>query len=395
MNARLGVLVSAALVGLIGTAFSQMKTIEPTTVVLPKDQINLRRINLAANARVQGTIEPPMLFGQSQIWRYGNDGTYAFQFFGEGNFVASFWGDQGMMAGGRNAALTGPAYYGPWNDNVADPNACVYQVDILLFAPAANANAMLEVGLRNYNGTFGSNPFGSQPLLWTSGSLNLGAVAAGDILYVSIPVDADGLGNPLVMGKGVFLEVRQLVGAGWIISNALPGNVWSEPGMSGFTRQADGFDYVWGTSMIGNLAWGVRGTHNVVIQLDHSGLAPRSQPGDPMLLAFDQDNDGVEEGWRKNTISVDYTTAGFTTRYDSYVDQQGVVTLPVNTAVVTGLTLRRMDNGLGVSFAVAGNATLCEFLFGAAEIIWGDVNGDGIVDDTDLAVVLTNFGASE
>ncbi|NUL83187.1 MAG: hypothetical protein HUU60_10755 [Armatimonadetes bacterium] len=393
MKARFSLMVSAALVGLVGTAFSQIQEIAPEVVTLNKDQINIRRINLSPNAGIQGDLRPPVLFSNSTIWKQADDGTYSFTYFADTNWATTAWGDHGQLAGGLNAAGTGRAYFGPWS--VTSPVACVYEVDVLLFAPVAVGNVAINLRLRNWNGTSADDPFVSSVVLWESGVLNLGPAAAGDILYVTVPVPPTNGDVPLPLTKGFLMELNSIVGAGWIISNGTPGNVHLEPGRCTFRRQTPAGAFTFTTSMVGSFAYALRGTHNVVLQLDHSALAERAQPIDPFIAGFDQDNDGVEEGMRKNMVQAEYVTAGFTTRYDSYVDEQGLMTLPVDLATVTGLNIRRMDNGLGVSFAVSGSVTLCDFLFGSAEIIWGDVNGDGVIDDIDLAVVLTNFGASE
>ena len=87
----------------------------------------------------------------------------------------------------------------------------------------------------------------------------------------------------------------------------------------------------------------------------------------------------------------------FTSRFTTYLDENGRFTLPVSNEIAS-ITVRRWDNGLKVTFnrpAGGWSTDVCNPTVDSQTMIFGDVNGDGIIDDADLLTVLFGFGSSE
>jgi hypothetical protein len=67
-------------------------------------------------------------------------------------------------------------------------------------------------------------------------------------------------------------------------------------------------------------------------------------------------------------------------------------------AEIASITVRRWDNGLKVTFnrpAGGWSTDPCSPTVDSQQMTFGDVNGDGIIDDADLLTVLFGFGSSE
>ena len=87
----------------------------------------------------------------------------------------------------------------------------------------------------------------------------------------------------------------------------------------------------------------------------------------------------------------------FTSRFTTYLDENGRFTLPVTNGIAS-ITVRRWDNGLKVTFnrpAGGWSTDVCNPTVESQQMTFGDVNGDGIIDDADLLAVLFGFGSSE
>jgi hypothetical protein len=151
----------------------------------------------------------------------------------------------------------------------------------------------------------------------------------------------------------------------------------------------------------------IRGTHNFVGQLDLSALAGQAKPKDLWDFEFDADGpsdpdgDGVEEGLRRNIVDVTVTNDAatpFSSRFTTYIDENGRFTLPVD-AAISQIKVRRWDNALAATFtrpAAGWSLDPCDPTdAGSDTVLFGDVNGDGTIDDGDLLAVLFNFGAGE
>ncbi len=143
----------------------------------------------------------------------------------------------------------------------------------------------------------------------------------------------------------------------------------------------------------------VRGTHNFVGRIDPSALAERARPNNPWLFELTTPDDPVEKALRRNIVDVEVNNdfGNFTSRFTTYIDEYGQFTLPLN-ANIASLTVRRWDNALAVTFTRPDggwSSDPCNPTTANASLTFGDVNGDGIIDDADLLAVLFGFGSSE
>jgi hypothetical protein len=204
-----------------------------------------------------------------------------------------------------------------------------------------------------------------------------------------------------------------LANIGLLIANSTPGNVSMLPGR-GYFRAATpptAFTAVTGGFVFTGLPQGsfylaIRGTHNFAGTVDMGALSARAQPSDPLAFEFDDDptgdpDDGIEEALRRNIVDVEVVNdsgpTSFTSRFTTYLDENGRFTLPVTNAIAS-ITVRRWDNGLKVTFnrPDSGWSTdPCSPTVDTQQMTFGDVNGDGIIDDADLLTVLFGFGSSE
>ncbi|GIV07128.1 MAG: hypothetical protein KatS3mg017_0330 [Fimbriimonadales bacterium] len=144
----------------------------------------------------------------------------------------------------------------------------------------------------------------------------------------------------------------------------------------------------------------IRGKHNFVGTVDMSALNDRAKPSDPLAFEF-PDRDDAEEALRRNLVDVevvnDSVPTPFTSRFTTYLDENGRFTLPVSSAIAS-ITVRRWDNGLKAAFSRptdGWSVDVCNPTTASATMTFGDVNGDGIIDDADLLSVLFGFGSSE
>ncbi|MFN7162311.1 MAG: hypothetical protein ACK4NB_04550, partial [Fimbriimonadales bacterium] len=126
----------------------------------------------------------------------------------------------------------------------------------------------------------------------------------------------------------------------------------------------------------------------------------RAKPSDPLSFEF-ADTSDAEKALRRNLVDVEVVNDGgpqsFTSRFTTYLDENGRFTLPVDAAIAS-ITLRRWDNGLMVTFnrpAEGWSTDVCNPTTASATMTFGDVNGDGIIDDADLLTVLFGFGSGE
>jgi len=134
--------------------------------------------------------------------------------------------------------------------------------------------------------------------------------------------------------------------------------------------------------------------------IDMNALADRAKPSDPLDFEFDSATD-VEKALRRNLVDVEVVNDSgptpFTSRFTTYLDENGRFTLPVDAAIAS-VTVRRWDNGLAVTFnrpAGGWSTDVCAPTTASATMTFGDVNGDGIIDDADLLTVLFGFGNGE
>jgi len=199
---------------------------------------------------------------------------------------------------------------------------------------------------------------------------------------------------------------------GLLIANSTPDNVSMLPGR-GYFRAATpptAFTAVTAGSVFTGLPQGsfylaIRGTHNFAGTVDMGAPSDRAKPSDPLAFEFDDDatgdpDEGIEEALRRNIVDVEVVNDAatpFTSRFTTYLDENGRFTLPVTNGIAS-ITVRRWDNGLKVTFnrpAGGWSTDVCNPTVESQQMTFGDVNGDGIIDDADLLAVLFGFGSSE
>jgi hypothetical protein len=294
--------------------------------------------------------------------------------------------------------------------DITTPVACISEIDVLLVnaGTAPVTVSPLTLDIHPWNGIFGTGGGAAPPILTSSGTVTL---PAGSLVLLTFDVAAANNGNPLPVPKAFWVKLTAPFDTpttvGWIISNSTPGNTSYLPGRGYFRTDptATGGSVFSGLPQ-GSLAMAVRGTHNFVGQLDLSALADRAKPKDLWDFEFDADGpsdpdgDGVEEGLRRNLVDVTLTndSGGFSSRFTTYIDENGRFTLPVD-AAISQIKVRRWDNALAATFTRpdAGWSTdpCSPTDAGSVTVAFGDVNGDGTIDDGDLLAVLFNFGAGE
>jgi hypothetical protein len=237
-----------------------------------------------------------------------------------------------------------------------------------------------------------------------------------DIFLITVPVSPS-----LPVPKAFWVAATptanstiNLANIGLLIANSTPGNVSMLPGR-GYFRLATpptAFTAVTGGSVFTGLPQGsfylaIRGTHNFAGTVDMGALSARAKPSDPLAFEFDDDpqgdpDEGIEEALRRNIVDVEVVNDSdpqnpFTSRFTTYLDENGRFTLPVTNAIAS-ITVRRWDNGLKVTFdrpASGWSNDPCSPTVASQTMTFGDVNGDGIIDDADLLAVLFGFGSSE
>ena len=159
------------------------------------------------------------------------------------------------------------------------------------------------------------------------------------------------------------------------------------------------------TAPQGSFYLAIGGTHNFAGTVDMGALSGRAKPSDPLAFELDDDpagdpDEGIEEALRRNIVDVEVVNDAatpFTSRFTTYLDENGRFTLPVTNGIAS-ITVRRWDNGLKVTFnrpAGGWSTDVCNPTVESQQMTFGDVNGDGIIDDADLLAVLFGFGSSE
>ncbi len=338
------------------------------------------------------------------------------------------WNDAGggalgfvSFAGGRTIGddvvlLGGAPDPGQFGYDTSTPVARISEITFaLLSVDPTGGNLELRLDIHPWNGLSASAA---------------GAPIAGETLPLTIPPVSNPPGfaiflikvsvSPsLPVPKAFWVAVTPLNSTinlnniGLLIANSTPGNVSMLPGR-GYFRVATpptAFTAVTGGSAFIGLPQGsfylaIRGTHNFVGTVDMSALNARAKPSDPLAFEFDDDpqgdpDEGIEEALRRNIVDVEVVNDSdpqnpFTSRFTTYLDENGRFTLPVTNAIAS-ITVRRWDNGLKVTFDRAGgwSTDLRSPTVASQTMTFGDVNGDGIIDDADLLIVLFGFGSSE
>jgi hypothetical protein len=286
--------------------------------------------------------------------------------------------------------------------------ACISEIDVLLVnAGASDVTVDITLDIHPWTGIFGQGALASIFTMTATGV----TLPAGNLVLLTFDVASANNGNPLPVPKAFWVKLTAPFGTpttvGWIISNSTPGNTSFLPGRGYFrTDPTATGGLVFSGLPQGSLAMAIRGTHNFVGQLDLSALAGQAKPKDLWDFEFDADGpsdpdgNGVEEGLRRNLVDVTLTNAsgGFSSRFTTYIDANGRFTLPVD-AAISEIKVRRWDNALAATFtrpAAGWSLDPCDPTdAGSVTVLFGDVNGDGTIDDGDLLAVLFNFGAGE
>ncbi|MFN7019280.1 MAG: hypothetical protein ACK4RG_08440 [Fimbriimonadales bacterium] len=283
--------------------------------------------------------------------------------------------------------------------------ACLSEITVGVYLGAASAgDVTLRIKIYGWDGSIASTSQFPDPLnatgnlIWDSGDtpLNFGQLAAG-VYLLTVPVPN------VSVSKAIYIStiVSGLPANGGLIIAHGPGNVYLMPSRGDFRRKTQPARFVFTTATQGSFLINLRGKHNFVGQVDMSALSSRARPSNPFNQWLDADNDGVEEALRRNLVDVEVVNDSgplpFTSRFTTYLDENGRFTLPVDAAIAS-ITLRRWDNGLKVTFnrpAEGWSTDVCNPTTASATMTFGDVNGDGIIDDADLLTVLFGFGSGE
>jgi hypothetical protein len=292
----------------------------------------------------------------------------------------------------------------------AHPNsaACLSEITVGIYLGAASAgDVTLRVRIYGWDGSIATNSqypdplnvSGDANLIWDSGEtpLNYGSLQPGVyLLTVSVP--------NVSVSKALYIstQVGGLPTNGGLIIAHGPGNVYLMPSRGDYRRKNPSGRFVFTRATQGSFLINLRGRHNFVGQVDMSALSDRAKPKDPVDQWFDGDTDGVAEALRRNIVDVEVVNDSdpqnpFTSRFTTYLDENGRFTLPVSNEIAS-ITVRRWDNGLKATFnrpAGGWRTDPCSPTVASQTMTFGDVNGDGIIDDADLLTVLFGFGSSE
>lgn len=360
----------------------------------------VRRIDLRGDFQPAGSLPDPYIYLQTMFARWNDGGTYGLSFF-------PFSGDRTI---GDDVVLLGGAPDPDTGYDTTTPVACASEITFaLLTVDPIGGTLDLRIDIHPWNGLFGSAAGASI----ASATINLNIPSApnppGFAIYL-ITISATNLQLPKAFWLAFTPQTTSTINrgnVGLLIANGTPGNVSILPGR-GYFRVATPpavFTGVTGGSLFTGLPQGsfyiaIRGKHNFVGTVDMSALNDRAKPSDPLSFEF-ADTSDAEKALRRNLVDVEVVNDGgpqsFTSRFTTYLDENGRFTLPVDAAIAS-ITLRRWDNGLMVTFnrpAEGWSTDVCNPTTASATMTFGDVNGDGIIDDADLLTVLFGFGSGE
>jgi hypothetical protein len=374
----------------------------PRTFVVQPGKLQIHRVRVGSDFQPAGTLPDPYVYAQTMMVRWAPTGGLALSYISLVPGTTNTRADDVVLFGG---AAIDPGTLGY---DTFTPVACISEIDVLLVnAGASDVTVDITLDIHPWTGIFGQ---GALPLTFTMTATGV-TLPANSLVLLTFDVAAANNGNPLPVPKAFWVKLTAPFGTpttvGWIISNSTPGNTSFLPGRGYFRTDPTATGGLVFTGLPqGSLAMAIRGTHNFVGQLDLSALADRAKPKDLWDFEFDADGpsdpdgDGVEEGLRRNLVDVTLTndSGGFSSRFTTYIDGNGRFTLPVD-AAISQIKVRRWDNALAATFArpAAGWSTdPCNPTdAGSVTVPFGDVNGDGTIDDGDLLAVLFNFGAGE
>ncbi|RMH06281.1 MAG: hypothetical protein D6697_10970 [Armatimonadetes bacterium] len=375
--------------------------VDVRTAVIPENALSVQKIYPQNIFFPAGSAADPYIYLCAN-WGYPiptgtGAGDVSLTYFNPGDFATNEYADDIILAGGSTFLP------------LAHPNstACLSEVTVGIYLGAASVgDVTLRIRIYGWDGSIATtsqypdplNVTGDANLIWDSGAtpLNYGPLQPG-IYLLTVPVPNVPVSKALYIST--ILGGMPTTG-GLIIAHG-PGNVYLMPSRGDFRRKSPSARFTFVTATQGSFLINLRGKYNFVGQVDMSALSVRAQPKDPVLQWFDEDNDGVEEALRRNLVDVEVVNDSgvqpFTSRFTTYLDENGRFTLPVSGAIAS-IKVRRWDNGLAVAFsrpAGGWSADVCDPTTESASMTFGDVNGDGIIDDADLLSVLFGFGSGE
>jgi hypothetical protein len=374
----------------------------PRTFVVQPGKLQIHRVRVGSDFQPAGTLPDPYVYAQTMMVRWAPTGGFALSYTSLVPGTTNTRADDVVLFGG---AAIDPGTLGY---DTSTSVACISEIDVLLVnAGASDVTVDITLDIHPWTGIFGQGALASIFTMTATGV----TLPAGNLVLLTFDVASANNGNPLPVPKAFWVKLTAPFGTpttvGWIISNSTPGNTSFLPGRGYFRTDPTATGGLVFTGLPqGSLAMAIRGTHNFVGQLDLSALAGQAKPKDLWDFEFDADGpsdpdgNGVEEGLRRNLVDVTLTNAsgGFSSRFTTYIDANGRFTLPVD-AAISEIKVRRWDNALAATFtrpAAGWSLDPCDpTIADPFTVIFGDVNGDGIIDDADLLAVLFNFGAGE
>jgi hypothetical protein len=373
--------------------------LEPRTAVIPAHAFSVQKVYPVNQFFPAGSQPDPYIYLGAN-WGYviptgTSSGGVSLTYFNPGDLATNEWADDIILAG-----------VGTFLPQ-AHPNsaACLSEITVGVYLGAAS-NVTLRVRIYGWDGSVAGNAqypdplnvFEDANLIWDSGApLDYGTLQPG-VYLLTVPVPN------VVVSKAIYIStiVGGLPTNGGLIIAHGPGNVYLMPSRADFRRKTPSGRFGFATATQGSFLINLRGKHNFVGQVDMSALSDRAKPKKPVDQWSDGDTDGVEEALRRNIVDVEVVNDfdpqnPFTSRFTTYLDENGRFTLPVSNEI-TSITVRRWDNGLKVTFnrpEDGWSTDVCSPTEASQTMTFGDVNGDGIIDDADLLTVLFGFGSSE
>jgi hypothetical protein len=398
--------------------FAQKSVISPTLIEKSVRTVTLTGRPIIHRVDLRGDFQPaqppdPYVYLQTMFARWNDAGSYGFSF---GSFAGGITlGDDVVLLGGEPDPV--PAGY-----STTTPVACISEISLILISIDPNGGSLrLRLGIHRWNGLFTAAALAPQSgETFTVTIPNIPPAPPGGLVLIPVTVSVS---PRIAVPKAFWVAMTplpdsdstiNLANIGPLIANSTPGNVSMLPGR-GYYRATStttpDFTNVTGGSVFAGLPQGsfylaIRGRHNFVGTVDLSALNNRAKPSSPLAFEFDDDpaddpDEGIEEALRRNIVDVEVVNDSdpqnpFTSRFTTYLDENGRFTLPVTNAIAS-ITVRRWDNGLKVTFNRLGgwSTDVCNPTEASQTMTFGDVSGDGIIDDADLLAVLFNFGNSE
>jgi hypothetical protein len=398
--------VALTTMALTSAAFAQRATspqfvgeLEPRTAVIPAHAFSVQKVYPVNQFFPAGSQPDPYIYlgaNWGLVSPTGSSSGRVFLFyFNPGDLATNEWADDIILAG-----------VGTFLPQ-AHPNAaaCLSEITVGVYLGAASAgDVTLQIRIYGWDGSVATTAQYPDPLnavgnlIWTSATLNYGPLQPG-VYLLTVPVDPN-----ILVSKAIYIStiVGGLPTNGGLIIAHGPGNVYLMPSRGDYRRKNPSGRFGFTTATQGSFLINLRGRHNFVGQVDMSALSDRAKPKDPAYQWLDADADGVAEALRRNIVDVEVVNDSdpqnpFTSRFTTYLDENGRFTLPVS-AEIASITVRRWDNGLKVTFnrpAGGWSTDVCRPTEASQTMTFGDVNGDGIIDDADLLTVLFGFGSSE